>query len=91
MPLAAGFATVCVSLLPFFQTRRFRAFRASLFAALGLWGIAPGLHAFLLYMDVPHVQRAFQLDLLMGAIYLVCPQRSRPWSDASWKSLHGSQ
>ncbi len=73
MSLDAGFATVCVSLLPFFQTRRFRAFRASLFAALGLWGIAPGLHALLLYMDVPHVQRAFQLDLLMGGIYLVRP------------------
>lgn len=47
--LHAGFMTTCVSLLPFFQTRRFRAFRASLFAALGLWGIAPGLHALLLY------------------------------------------
>ena len=78
MPVAAGFATVCVSLLPFFQTRRFRAFRASLFAALGLWGIAPGLHALLLYMDVPHVQRAFQLEVLMGAIYLVSPWCSSP-------------
>ena len=69
----AGFATICVSLLPFFQTARFRAFRASLFAALGLWGIAPGLHALLLHMDEPYVQAAFQLDILMGAVYLVSP------------------
>ena len=62
-----------MSLLQFFQTKRFRAFRASLFAALGLWGIVPGLHTLLLYRHVPDVQQAFLSDLIMGAIYLVSP------------------
>ena len=89
---------MCVSLAPFFQAPRFRAFRASLFAALGLWGIAPGLHALLLYLDVPQVQQAFQLDLLMGAVYLVsifvdphcsCPQSWPPRCVPA--PLHGGQ
>ena len=65
--------TLCVSLLQFFQTNRFRAFRASLFAALGLWGIFPGLHTLLLYRHVPDIQQAFLSDVTMGAIYLVSP------------------
>ena len=60
-----------MSLLQFFQTKRFRAFRASLFAALGLWGIVPGLHTLLLYLHVPDIQEAFRSDLVMGAVYLV--------------------
>ena len=63
--------TVTVSLAPVFQNPRFRAFRASLFAALGLWGIAPALHGFLLHSGVTAVRRAFVHDLAMGAIYLV--------------------
>ena len=62
-----------MSLLQFFQTNRFRAFRASLFAALGLWGIFPGLHTLLLYRHVPDIQQAFLSDVTMGAIYLVSP------------------
>ena len=84
----AGFMTLCVSLLQFFQTNRFRAFRASLFAALGLWGIFPGLHTLLLYWHVPDIQQAFLSDLIMGAIYLVsAPQEDEFGSTAgrhSW-------
>ena len=74
-----GVVTVTVSLAPVFQNPRFRAFRASLFAALGLWGIAPALHGFLLHSGVTAVRRAFVHDLVMGAIYLVrCPPVRRP-------------
>ena len=74
---AAGVVTVTVSLAPVFQHPRFRAFRASLFAALGLWGIAPALHGFLLHRGVAAVRRAFVHDLAMGAIYLArCPSRT---------------
>lgn len=66
-----------VSLAPVFQQPRFRAFRASLFAALGLWGIAPAFHGFLLHRGVEAVQRAFAHDLVMGAIYLVRSARPR--------------
>lgn len=76
---AAGVVTVTVSLAPVFQNPRFRAFRASLFAALGLWGIAPALHGFLLHSGVAAVRRAFVHDLAMGAIYLVrCPPARHP-------------
>lgn len=60
-----------MTLLPFFQTVRFRAFRATLFAALGLWGIAPSVHMLLLHGSEPAVQTAFWHNLTMGAIYLV--------------------
>lgn len=66
-----GFFTTCVTLLPFFQTNRFRAFRAGLFAALGLWGIAPSLHGAWLHCSAAPVQAAFLHDLVMGALYLV--------------------
>ncbi|KAK9837509.1 hypothetical protein WJX81_007514 [Elliptochloris bilobata] len=69
--LLLGVVTVTVSLAPVFQQPRFRAFRASLFAALGLWGIAPAFHGFVLHSGVAAVRRAFAHDLAMGAIYLV--------------------
>ncbi len=82
-----------VSLAPVFQDPRFRAFRASLFAALGLWGIAPALHGFLLHRGVAAVRRAFVHDLAMGAIYLVRrPPARRPHagSDVPHKWLCGA-
>lgn len=76
----AGVVTVTVSLAPVFQRPRFRAFRASLFAALGLWGIAPAFHGFLLHRGVEAVQRSFAHDLVMGGIYLVLPHTNKPSS-----------
>ena len=67
----AGMFTTCVTLLPFFQTARFRPFRAGLFAGLGLWGIFPAAHALWLHGAAPAVRRFFGLDMLMGAVYLV--------------------
>ena len=68
---AAGLFTTCVALLSFFQTKQFRAFRASLFACLGLWGIAPAMHALWLHGGHPEVRTYFLLDMCMGAVYLV--------------------
>lgn len=70
---AAGFLTITVSLMSTFQSPEYRAFRATLFAALGLWGIVPGVHALLLYGASHHLQKAVALDVLMGAFYLVSP------------------
>ena len=46
---------IAVSLLSVFQATRFRTFRATLFAALGLWGIAPATHLMLRYGAAPAV------------------------------------
>jgi predicted membrane channel-forming protein YqfA (hemolysin III family) len=70
-PGHAGAFTTCVTLLPFFQTKRFRPFRAGLFAGLGLWGVFPAAHALWLHGAAPAVRRFFVLDMLMGAVYLV--------------------
>ena len=64
-----------MTLLSFFQTKQFRAFRATLFACLGLWGIAPAMHALWLHGGHPEVRTYFLLDMCMGAVYLV--RRSR--------------
>ena len=74
----AGAFTTCVTLLPFFQTKRFRPFRAGLFAGLGLWGVFPAMHALFLHGAAPAVRRFFVLDMLMGAVYLVRCMKSFP-------------
>lgn len=66
-----GVGAVCVSLMPIFQTTEYRAFRAAMFAGLGLWGLVPMAHGIMMYWGQPEVERALLLDLLMGAIYLL--------------------
>ena len=70
-PGCAGLVTAWVSLAPAFQDVQYRAFRAGLFATLGLWGIVPALHGWLLFGDATPVHRAFIHDVTMGAVYLV--------------------
>ena len=48
-----------------------RAFRAAMFAALGLWGVAPYVHAWHLNAGNPFAQKVLHLDAWMGAVYLV--------------------
>lgn len=62
---------VLVSLLDRFQAREWRYFRASMFSALGAYGIAPVVHQWWLNSDVPQVKTALVYDLIMGATYLV--------------------
>lgn len=48
-----------------------RSYRALLFVALGLWGLVPGLHAWVANAGESAFAQALALDLLMGAIYIV--------------------
>lgn len=54
-----------------FQAKNYRVFRASLFAGLGLTGIVPVIHGWILNYNIAAVHRALGLDVLMGVIYLV--------------------
>ena len=67
----AGAATTCVTLMTFFQAKRFRPFRASLFVALGGWGAVPAVHAALLHWGNSHVTHALQHSVVMGVVYVV--------------------
>lgn len=64
-----------VSLHNSFQTKNYRTFRASLFAGLGLTGIVPIIHGWMLNYDIVAVHRALGLDVIMGVTYLVRAQR----------------
>lgn len=74
----AGLATGVVSMHSSFQAKDYRAFRASLFAGLGLTGIAPVLHSWALNYEVRAVHTALWLDFVMGLLYLVSLSPSKP-------------
>ena len=57
-----------------FQQPRFRALRAAMFAGLGLWGVAPAVHGYMLHHGIPIVEKAVAWDILMGVVYLVRPR-----------------
>lgn len=62
-----------------------RSYRALLFVALGLWGLVPGLHAWLANAGESAFAKALALDLLMGAIYIVSAgSRVRGWQLVSF-------
>jgi adiponectin receptor len=65
-----GTATCGASLSNHFQGPQARHIRAALFAALGLFGIVPIVHGFLLNSGVPKVFTAMWLDIMMGILYL---------------------
>jgi adiponectin receptor len=65
-----GLSTLCVTLLSQFQKTEWQTYRALLFVALGLWGLVPGLHAWLDNAGERAFTQALALDLLMGAIYI---------------------
>lgn len=64
-----GVLTVAVSLLPVFQSTKFRTFRASLFFGLGASGVVPCLHKLVLYWGNPVVVTTTGYEFLMGALY----------------------
>lgn len=71
LPLPAGCATVAISLAEKFQGPNYRPWRAALFAGLGLFGLVPVIHGYLLHLDVLEVHKALSWDMAMGVIYLV--------------------
>lgn len=66
-----GASTLSVTLLERFQDPKYHEWRAALFVGLGMWGVVPLMHGWMLYADVAAFSKAVHLDLLMGAIYLL--------------------
>ena len=60
-----------MTLLEGFQKPQWQPYRAGLFVGLGLWGIIPIGHSWLLSGGEVAVSQALALELLMGAIYIV--------------------
>ena len=73
--VSAGLTCCAVALMEHFQQPRFRTLRAAMFAGLGLWGLVPALHGYMLHHGIAIVEKAVAWDALMGVIYLVrdCP------------------
>ena len=68
---SAGLTCSVITLLEFFQAQRFRVLRAAMFAGLGLWGVVPALHGWILNQGIIAVRQSVCYNLLMGAVYLV--------------------
>ena len=66
-----GLATICVSLMDFFQQIRFRTLRALVFTGLGGFGVVVVAHQAAMHFHIPMVQEALILDGLMGVTYLL--------------------
>ncbi|KAJ7966514.1 Heptahelical transmembrane protein [Quillaja saponaria] len=64
-----GVSTILFSLLPFFQKPGFRSYRASLFFAMGLSGVAPIIHKLILYKHQPEALQTTGYEILMGILY----------------------
>ena len=69
---------VMLALLDRFQRNEWRAFRAGMFAALGLCAVVPICHMWLLHYEAPQAKLAVAYDVLMGVTYLVSSRPSRP-------------
>eukprot|EP00798_Chlamydomonas_sp_ICE-L_P017428 gene17428-23729_t len=65
-----GACGIAVSLMECFQEPKWRVFRASMFAGLGLYGIVPVAHQWWINSHVFHVRVALMYDLVMGVAYL---------------------
>jgi hypothetical protein len=69
----AGLTCCAIALMEHFQQPRFRALRAAMFAGLGLWGVIPAVHGYMLHHGIAIVEKAVAWDILMGVVYLVRP------------------
>jgi adiponectin receptor len=81
-----GIGTVIISLIPVFQTAKYRAVRGLAFAGMGLSGIIPGAHALINFYQEPYCLQTLVYELGMAFFYLVgvaiyvtrIPERWRP-------------
>lgn len=69
--VSMGVAVISTSLPQKFQAREYRFIRAVVFTMLGMWGVVPVTHLLLTHGHVWAIRSAFQLDMLMGLIYLL--------------------
>lgn len=85
-----GIFTVLTLLSPILSTNKYRAFRASLFVAMGLFGLVPAIHAVIVNWNEPRRNLTLAYELAMGLSYLIgtlfyvtrIPERWRPgWFD----------
>ncbi|KAL8136078.1 hypothetical protein AgCh_010614 [Apium graveolens] len=90
-----GIFTIITLLSPVFSTNKFRAFRASLFVAMGLFGLIPAVHAMIVNWNEPSrnvllgYELAMALSYLIGTLFYVTrvPERWRPgWFDLAGHS-----
>lgn len=77
--LPPGVLVVGISLPDRFQAREYRFIRATVFTLLGAWGVVPVTHLLLTSGHVWAIRTAFQLDMLMGLIYLVGAMLEPSW------------
>lgn len=81
-----GIFTIMTLLSPVFSTGKFRAFRASLFVAMGFFGLIPAVHAVIVNWTEPqrNVTLAYEsvmaLSYLTGTVFYVSriPERWKP-------------
>jgi adiponectin receptor len=66
-----GITTVAISLVPVFQTAKYRPMRAIAFAAMGLSGIIPGAHKIIFFHHEPVCVQTLWYEIGMGLFYLV--------------------
>lgn len=64
-----GGAAVAVSLLPVFQSPRFRAVRAGLFFGMGVSGVVPVVHKLIVFRHRPEALHTAAYEALMGLLY----------------------
>eukprot|EP00884_Botryococcus_braunii_P007416 jgi/Botrbrau1/16676/Bobra.0068s0092.1 len=91
-----GSMVTAVCLLSFFQQVQFRVFRASLFAALGMWGVVPAGHILITSWGKPAVMNAVSHAMVMGLIYILgaiiyasrVPERWKPGFFDIWMHSH---
>ncbi|KAL6330696.1 hypothetical protein AAG906_009124 [Vitis piasezkii] len=83
---AMGMFTIITLLSPSLSSAKYRAFRASLFAAMGLFGILPAIHAVIVNWNEPRKSITLVYELAMalsygiGTIFYVTriPERWKP-------------
>lgn len=64
-----GILAIITLLAPSLSSPRFRAFRASLFLAMGFFGVIPAVHAAALHWGHPQVLMALGYEVLMAILY----------------------
>ncbi|KAE8694052.1 Heptahelical transmembrane protein 4 [Hibiscus syriacus] len=62
-------ATILFSLLPMFQSPKFRKIRASFFFGMGMSGVAPIIHKLILFWQQPEALHTTLYEILMGVLY----------------------
>ncbi|KAG0610128.1 hypothetical protein M758_7G040600 [Ceratodon purpureus] len=66
-----GVLTVTISMVPVFQSAKYRPMRAVAFAAMGMSGIIPGAHKIIFFHHEPVCVQTLWYEIGMGMFYLI--------------------